>query len=240
MRIEAICATCIDAHRHHSSGEEVHLAIAGAAYRFAASLEGEPFIALRAPFPFVSLKRACMKASFWLTWKECIAMRECALRESIHHHVELIKERPTDLEVHASLANTYVAIARLYLPPSSPELSWTKRLYESPLCKERFMAATHKALQEFAIIDTYAPDDPWVHAQLALCYHDLEMYDEEIAAYETILALCPDDKEVMYRLGILYFKEGKTAKGLRMYDALLRLGYSRVEHLLTHYIGKRL
>ena len=234
-KLHLICSDFVQEHQASSYKEEANLFLANAVYRFAASLEEKEYTVLSSPLPLASLRRAMKKANFFLMWKDIITLRELLLLVSVRQHVDLIKERPTDLETHASLANTYVAIARLYLAPTSPDLTWTHRFYDKEPLKERFTKATEKALQEFEIIDNYAPDDPWVHAQLALCYHDLHMYAEEIKAYETILTLCPDDKEVMYRLGVLYFRQGVNAKGLRIYEELLRLGYSRVEQLLSYY-----
>ena len=90
-------------------------------------------------------------------------------------------------------------------------------------------------MQEFQIIDYYSPNDPWVYAQLASCYHDLALYEKEIQAYEIILKLCPNDKEILFRLGILYFQQGMNAQGLQIYEKLKTLQFSRTEELLAFY-----
>ena len=148
-------------------------------------------------------------------------MKEVLFLVSISEHIQLIKETPTNLEAHASLANAYVALARLYEAQGSPH--------------EKFKIATQKALQEFKIMDHYSPNDPWVHAQLASCYHDLKLFKEEIHEYEVILKLCPEDKQILFRLGILWFKQGENARGLEIYETLKELHFSKAEELIDFY-----
>ena len=149
-------------------------------------------------------------------------MKEILLLVSITEHIQLIKETPTDLEAHASLANAYVALSKIYQGDS-------KEMHE------KFQAASEKAIQEFKILDHYSPNDPWVQAQLATCYHDLKMFREEILYYENILKLCPEDKQIMFRLGVLYFQQGLNAKGLRTYEELKNMGFSRADELIDYY-----
>jgi len=146
-------------------------------------------------------------------------MKEVLLIVSINEHIHLIKDVPTDLEAHASLANTYVTLGHLY------------RNQE----KDKFREAAKKAIQEFKIIDYYSPKDPWVHAQLASCYHDIDMFDEEIREYESILQLCPEDTHILFRLGTLYFQQGESAKGLQIYEKLQSMQCSRADELLEFY-----
>ncbi|MDN3507361.1 MAG: hypothetical protein P0S94_00405, partial [Simkaniaceae bacterium] len=74
-----------------------------------------------------------------------------------------------------------------------------------------------------------------VHAQLASCYHELGMYDQEIYQYESILEAGQTDEEIVFRLGLLYFKQGYTAKGLQTYERLREIDKDRSEELLKHY-----
>lgn len=149
-------------------------------------------------------------------------MKEILFLVSITEHVQLIKETPTNLEAHASLANAYVALSKIYQG-------------ESKAMQEKFKTASSKAIQEFKILDHYSPNDPWVQAQLATCFHDLKMFKEEIQYYENILMLCPDDKQIMFRLGVLYFQQGLNAKGLRIYEQLKDMGFSRIDELIDFY-----
>jgi len=92
-----------------------------------------------------------------------------------------------------------------------------------------------RAIEEFKVLNDYAPNDPWVHAQLAYSYHDLQMPKEEIKEYETILKLNPGDRDTLYKLGLLYFQEGMNAQGLRIYEELKRSHYKKAESLMENY-----
>lgn len=61
------------------------------------------------------------------------------------------------------------------------------------------------------------------------------MPKEEIKEYETILHLCPDDKETLFKLGKLYFQQGLNAKGLQIYEALKKSHYKKAEGLIAFY-----
>ena len=104
--------------------------------------------------------------------------------------------------------------------------------------KQKFRSIAERAIEEFKILSDYAPEDPWVHAQLAYSYRDLQMPKEEIREYETILQLCPEDKETLFKLGKLYFEQGQNAKGLQVYETLKRSNYKNAENLI-HFYGTR-
>ncbi|MCB1110543.1 MAG: hypothetical protein KDK64_06135 [Chlamydiia bacterium] len=202
-------------------GAEYHLSLANAAYRFASHL-GRPE-ASYTPLPpkIGSLNQVMRKVAYLCHKNDIKKMKEVLYLVSISEHIQLIKNAPTNLEAHASLANAYVALSRLYQTQGSPQ--------------EKFKVAAEKAIQEFKIIDHYSPEDPWVHAQLASCYHDLKMYAEEIAEYETILKLCPDDKQILFRLGILCFQQGENARALQIYEKLKEMQFSRADELIDFY-----
>lgn len=203
----------------HLLRSEYHLSLANAAYQFAAQLSKQEACLYKDEPGMMSLNRLIRKFTNFCYHKDIQQMKEVLLIISINEHVQLIKNMPTNLEAHSSLANTYVALSRLYYHQES----------------DKFNRATKKAIEEFKIIDHYAPKDPWVHAQLASCYHDLGMVDEEIKEYEKILALCPEDKQILFRLGILYFQKGENAKGLQIYEKLKTMHFSRVEELIDCY-----
>jgi tetratricopeptide (TPR) repeat protein len=100
---------------------------------------------------------------------------------------------------------------------------------------EKFRFTAERAIEEFKILSEYAPDDPWVHIQLAYSYHDLQMPLEEIKEYETIKRLQPDDLDNLFKLGILYFQQGWNAKGLRVYEELKKAHYAKAEALIKFY-----
>ncbi len=200
---------------------EYHLSLANAAYRFAAHLSKNEMIFHPLPEKISSFNQVMRKVTHLCHKNDIKRMKEVLYLVSISEHIQLIKNVPTNLEAHASLANAYVALSRLYKAQGTS--------------KEKFEVAAEKAIQEFKIIDHYSPEDPWVHAQLASCYHDLRMHKEEITEYETILKLCPEDKQILFRLGILCFQQGENARGLQIYEQLKEMQFSRVDELIDFY-----
>jgi len=201
---------------------EHHLSLAHSAYRFAQHLMKKQS-SLYAFLPtHQSLNGLMQKFSDLCHEKDLHKMQEMLLLASIREHIQLIKQAPTDLEAHASLANAYIALSKIYSK-------------ESKETHDKFVSATQKAIEEFKILDHYSPHDPWIQAQLASCYHDMHLFEEEIVAYEKILRLCPDDKQVLFRLGVLYFQQGKNAEGLRIYETLKGKGFSRIDELIDYY-----
>jgi len=143
--------------------------------------------------------------------------------------------------VHASVANAYVNLSSLYVDPRKTEGYeediWIPQNKYTQLFQERFQEISKKAIEEFKILEAYAPMDPWVHTQLAYSYHDLNLPEEEIKEWEAVIRLRPDDKEGLYRLGKLYFSQGLNAKGLKVYEELRLSNYKKAEELIKHYGG---
>jgi hypothetical protein len=52
---------------------------------------------------------------------------------------------------------------------------------------------------------------------------------------ETLLTLRPQDKEILYQLGILYFNQGMNAKGLQTYEELKKANFKKAEDLISSY-----
>lgn len=154
-------------------------------------------------------------------------IKQLFLQASIDEHLKQIRSTPTDLEVHASLANTYVALSKLYSDCREKKLQ--------SLCDEKFKAYSQLAIEEFKILSHYAPNDPWIHEQLSLGYRDLCMHDEEIKEIELLLKLRPQDKEILYRLGMIYFQQGLNAKGLQAYEELKQANFKKAEDLISSY-----
>ena len=198
---------------------EYHLSLANAAYRFSSELGKQKLTFSKIKHKTIALDQLIQKFIKIYQQKDIQKMKEILFIVSINEHVQLIKKTPTNVEAHASLANTYVALSRVYENQET----------------QKFQAATKKAIQEFKIINYYSPRDPWVHAQLASCYHDLKQFQDEMKEYETILSICPEDKQILFRLGILYFQKGSIAKGLEIYEKLKNLQFSRAEELIDFY-----
>ena len=206
---------------------ERHLSLANVACRFADHLNPQELGFPSRPPSSRSINRLIRKFSHFCLHKDLYKMKEIFLIVSITEHIQLIKKIPTDIEAHASLANAYIALSKIYLRKNTH--------VSSKECQERFNSVSKKAIQEFKILDHYAPNDPWVQAQLASCYHDLKMFKEEIFCYEKILKLCPNDKQILFRLGILYFQQGLNAQGLEIYEILKTMNFSRAHELIDHY-----
>jgi hypothetical protein len=148
----------------------------------------------------------------------------------VEEHFLQIRITPTDLEVHASLANTYVSLSQLYR-----SLFASQKKKNAVLWEENFRKFSELAVEEFRILNHYAPHDPWVHEQLAVGYKSLNMTKEEIEEVEVLLKLKPQDKEILFRLGTLYFQEQQNAKGLKIYEELKNANYKRASDLIALY-----
>jgi hypothetical protein len=185
------------------------------------------------------LTSAFEKVSCWFYWKDVHLMKELLLQACIEEHIKLVRLEPTDLEAHAGLANAYVMLSGLYVDPRTVEGldddRWVPPNKYNETFKQKFRTTAKLAIEEFKILSDYAPHDPWVHAQLAYSYRDLQMPIEEIKEYEIILQLCPDDKETSFKLGKLYFAQGLNAKGLQIYETLKKSNYKKAENLMHFY-----
>lgn len=154
----------------------------------------------------------------WLYKKDLANLKILLLTSAVEEHLLQIRLAPTDLEAHASLAQVYTTLFHQTLDPSFAQL----------------------ALEELLIIKEYAPHDPWVSEQIAKGYSQLGKKQEEIAEMETLVKLRSHDKEILFRLGELYFKEGMNAKGLKVYEELRKsnIGAPLAENLVANY-GKQ-
>jgi tetratricopeptide (TPR) repeat protein len=218
---------------------EHHMAIASALQKFASALHEKEY-SFYAPPPFLKGLEATMeKFSAFCHWKDIHKLKELLLTRSIEEHIKVVKCEPTHLEVHARLANAYVMLSSLYADPRKyegyDEERWIPPERVSEEMQKRFREIAERATEEFKILNHYAPDDPWVHIQLAYSYHDLQMPDAEIREYEIILSLRPDDVETLFKLGMLYFQQGKNAQGLNVYEKLKEMHYKKAMSLIKFY-----
>ena len=227
---------CREKIRYQEGIPEHHMTLANAAQKFASSLDEMEYTVYSPPFFFQSLAPTLEKFSCFSHWKDFHQLREMLLNTSIEEHVKVVKCEPTNLEVHAALANAYVMLSTLYSDPRTFDSEkWIHPESYSEEMAMRFREIANLAIEEFKILNTYAPDDPWVHIQLAYSYHDLQMPEEEIAEYEKVLHLRPNDKDTLFKLGTLYFRQGQNAKGLQVYESLRKMNYSKAETLINFY-----
>ncbi|MBN2480056.1 MAG: hypothetical protein JXA94_07495 [Parachlamydiales bacterium] len=171
------------------------------------------------------------KISSYLHKEDFFKFKEMLVLSAIEEHIEQIQHTPTDLEVHASLSNAYTILSSLYLETKNQFFS---KAYKSEF-EQKYTFSIKCTIEEFKILNDYAPNDPWIHLQLASNYKKLSMQKEEIAEYETVNKLCPNDNNVLHKLGVLYFEMGKNSKGLRVYEELKSRSDKNADSLLKHY-----
>ncbi|MDP1880650.1 MAG: hypothetical protein Q8K60_06895 [Parachlamydiaceae bacterium] len=216
-----------------------HRTIAESCCEFAAELHGLEYTIFPCPNWCQFLSLSIEKINCFLFWHDLHLLKETLLQSCIDEHIKLVRLEPIDLEAHAGLANAYVMLSGLYVDPRTVEGldddRWIPPNKYNPSFKSKFRTIAERAIEEFKILSDYAPNDPWVHAQLAFSYHDLQMPNEEIKEYETLIKLCPEDKETFFKLGKLYFEQGENAKGLQIYEILKQANYKKAENLILFY-----
>lgn len=204
-----------------------HLSIAEVATKFSHYLQDYELNFYKIPSPLQFLAPTIERFSSYCYREDVFKMKQLLLEAAVDEHLKQIRSTPTDLEVHASLATSYVYLSRLYRESSSKKISDS-----SP---EKFTIYSRLAIEEFKILSQYAPNDPWIHDQLAQGYKDLGMPEEEIKEVEILFKLRPQDKEILFRLGLLYFEQGSNAKGLQIYEELKKANYKKAEDLISSY-----
>ncbi len=224
-------------------GEEsdLHLFISDACCKLATEIHGCEYFVFGRPFWCIFLHSSLEKINCYLFWRDIHFIKETLLETSVEKHIQVVRMKPTDLEAHAGLGNAYVMLSGIYVDPASmdglEDGKWIPSNKFGESFKQKFRLCAKKAIEEFKILSHYAPNDPWVHAQLAYSYRDLQMPAEEMKEYETILTLCPEDKESLFQLGKLYFAQGKNGKGLQIYETLTSSNYKKAEQLIRFYDG---
>ncbi len=225
--------------KQSSEWDEHHLVIAQACCKLASELHSQEYQIYKVPHWFLFLTPSFEKLNCWCFWQDVHIMKELLLQSCVDEHIKLVRMEPTNLEAHAGLANAYIMLSGLYVDPRTIEGldddRWIPKNKFTDLFKTKFRLIAEKAIEEFKILSDYAPHDPWVHAQLAYSYSDLQMQKEEIQEYEILHQLCPDDKEILFKLGKLYFEQGQNAKGLQVYETLKRSNYKKAESLIHFY-----
>lgn len=207
-----------------------HLSIADALTNLSCYLQDFESNFYRTPALLAPINRIISRFASYCYWEDVFKIKEILLQTAIQEHLIQIRSTPTDLEVHASLANTYVFLSKLY----KDFLESEKKKYRTS-SEEGFRLAAQLAIEEFKILNHYAPHDPWVHEQLAIGYKNLNMPKEEISEIEILLKLKPQDKEILFRLGALCFQEGQNARGLQIYEELKQSNYKRASDLISSY-----
>lgn len=216
-----------------------YISLANACSKLSDELSGQEYRIYHLPDALSALKPYLERFSCWCHWYDVYHMREVLLRGAVEENIKLVKCEPTSLEAHASLANAYIMLSVLHTNPRQQENSevgrWLPGEEFAEILEKQFRFTAERAIEEFKIINDFAPEDPWVHAQLAYSYHDLQMPLEEIKEYEILLRLDPEEMDIQFRLGVLYFQQGMNAKGLRIYEQLKEVDLRKAEELIKFY-----
>jgi tetratricopeptide (TPR) repeat protein len=217
------------------------LAVTQAVYIFLSELEGQEVQYYPLPKLLETLKPLMEKLSLWCHFQDVHLMKEHLHQYCIDQRIEYVKKQPVNIEAHTLLAQSYIALYKLYLDPrkSGKEVPYPFMLHEysSEATVKKFQAVTRRALEELKILDAYTPNNPWVHAQMAAIYHDLGILEKEIEEYEILLRISPNDSLLLYRLGLLYFQYGKASTGLKIYEQLKKNQDPKADQLIQKYEG---
>lgn len=206
-------------------------------YQLLQKLEGQESQYYMLPSFLKTLSPLVEKFSVWCHWEDVQWMKENLHLHALRKIFDWVKLYPTDLELHRTLAEAYIAFYPIYQLPSAetPYYSFIVRQYQSPDMKSRFEKAARSATEELKVVLAYAANDPWALGRLAQVYHDLGLKQEERQMYETLLALTSHDSEVHYRLGKLYFELGHMAQGLHLYSILQGRKDPKAQELIEYY-----
>lgn len=233
---ERFIEECLKAIPQNKGKAHRQILIANACCKLAAAFTGIEYRFYAPPAWLKSLNSMMETFSCWFHWVDVHEIKELLLLQSIEEHVNLVIQEPTSLECHAALANAYVMLSGLYVEHKGQGGDrWIPSYVNQEHLNLKFRQTAERAIEEFKILNEYAPDDLWVHAQLAYSYRDLKMPEEEIREYEIMLAIRPEDPETLYKLGWLYFQHGHNAKGLEVYEVLREFDLHKANDLIQHY-----
>jgi len=154
---------------------------------------------------------------------------------AIDEHIQIVQLYPTDIETHASLAESFIMFGKLYSELFKSPEPWIKKALETLEIEKKFFTSTSLALEELKIVENFSEKTPWILAQKASIYHELKKPLDEIQCYETLLEINPQDEAVIYRLGVLYFAQGLVTQGLQCYQKLKDSADERAETLIKLY-----
>ena len=208
-----------------------------AAHSMAKALDTYPITLYSLPENITKLFPQIEKLHFGklLHKQDKLALQERLLLAAINKRMNLVEHAPTSPEVHALLADSFLELAAHY---------------ETAKNGKKYTFTLMNALEELKIVDAFDPQNIDIHLKLAFCYKVLKMTSQEIHEYETILKLEPKNSnvtrnnttqqssaqiETLYTLGLLYFRTGEKAKGLRVYERLKKSQPTKAAQLIHHY-----
>jgi len=95
---------------------EYHMNVANGTFQLTTLLYQKQAFALHLP-PFHFNKSWATELIYYLNWKDILTMQELLMGAVIKEHIALIKQDPTNVAIHTSLANTFIALSKIYTPP---------------------------------------------------------------------------------------------------------------------------
>jgi tetratricopeptide (TPR) repeat protein len=201
-------------------------------YSLIEQLDGQEYYTL--PPSLKSFDPLMNKFSLWCHHEDVHRMKELLHLFQIHRLIRQIKLQPIDLELHRTLADAYIALYPIYKNPY-PQFPFLANTYETDEMRTKFKTYATFAIEELKILIHFLPHDQEALTKLASIYHDLDQKGDEEAIYEFLLEHYPQATPIRFRLGILYFRLGKMAQGLKIYDDLHRMGDPKAEELIQYY-----
>jgi len=211
-----------------------HLEVSQTASKAASLIIREECRFYKSEFFFSALSPLIGKCKIRLYWKSFHMMKEALFFMGVEQITARIKEKPTDPEAHALLAQMYSDWSLIYLP-SKESLPWIPAEYFSEPMEEKFKACSSRAVEEYSILLELGEKNHWILSKLGKIYELQGKPEEEMKQYEQILSLNPEDEEALLRLGVLYFDQGYNLKGLKLYERFKELFPEKAEKLIESY-----
>src|SRR5690348_7298951 len=126
----------------HPKDFEYHTAGIHALYMLFSQFQRQEYTFYPVSPSFKTLSLLTKKFSVWTHWKDVHQFKEILLQSIIKEYVHLVQLKATDLEVHAGLASTYIAMTKLYMDPrkSDPDAVhlWISPEYHSEEMHAKF------------------------------------------------------------------------------------------------------
>ena len=173
----------------------------------------ENFFSKRTLSPFSKLYMS-------IFWRFYSFAQEELNKKSLTSLLEQLSSNPSDIKLHAEYVESLfhlieiVSIPKEFIPFFVT--SAIKKL-ESEEHKKKLKKLYFMSIEELKILDSLNPNDPWTIALFAECYKGLQDIDREIHYTELLRKLRPQDKEILFNLGKLYFSKRHYFDGIQVY-----------------------
>lgn len=217
-----------------SSNSELSQGVLRATYDLIRSLEGQENQYYRVPSVLEALAPLVEKFSVWCHFGDVQMMKELLHTYCIRAQLQWIKAHPTNLDLHVSIANSYISLYKIYQAPAETYAFIVKE-FNTPEIQHKFQKNALCAIEELKIILHYKPQDLWALSHLGAVYHDLDRKEDERKIYEALLQIAPQENGARFRLGLLYFQLGLMAQGLKIYEELSKMHDPKAKELIEYY-----